>query len=129
MNKIKYYIIGLLIATLIGLGVAIKLQSDKIKQLNTELLVSTNNNKAYEAERDSLRDNAIQFQFTIEQLKYSKDSLITRINEIRKQLKVKDKQISELQYFASITQKRDSIIVHDTLFQKGVVLDTLIGDD
>ena len=129
MKNLKFYIIGILIATLIGLGVAIKLQSDKIKQLNTELLVSTNNNKAYEAERDSLRNNAIQFQFTMDQLKHSKDSLINRINEIRKQVNAKDKQINELQYFASINNKRDSIIVRDTIFQKGVALDTLIGDD
>lgn len=129
VDKIKFYIIGILIATLIGLGVAIKLQSDKIERLNTELLVSTNNNKAYEAERDSLRDNVIQFQFTMDQLKHSKDSLINRINEIRKQVNVKDKQINELQYFASVTQKKDSIVVHDTIFQKGVILDTLLGDD
>ena len=129
MSNLKFYIIGLLIATLIGLGVAIKLQSDKIKQLNTELLVSMNNNKAYEAERDSLKDNVIQFQFTVDQLNHSKDSLLNRLNEIRKQLKIKDKEINELQYFASLSQKADSIIVHDTIFQKGVVLDTLIGDD
>ena len=129
MHNLKFYIIGILIATLIGLGVAIKLQSDKIKQLNTELLVSTNNNKAYEAERDSLKDNVIQFQFTIEQLNHSNDSLLNRLNEVRKKLKIKDKEINELQYFASLSQKSDSIFVHDTIFQKGVVLDTLIGDD
>lgn len=128
-QRVKFYILGILIATLIGLGVAIKLQSDKIKELNTELLVSTNNNKAYEAERDSLKDNAIQFQFTIDQLNHSKDSLVDKINDIRKQVKVKDKQISELQYFASINNKRDSIIVRDTIFQKGVALDTTISDD
>ena len=133
MSNIKYYIIGILIATLIGLGVAIKLQSDKIKELNSELLVSTNNNKAYEAERDSLRDNAIQFQFTINQLNHSKDSLINRINEIRKQVNVKDKQISELQYFVSQNNRRDTVYLkdhsRDTIFQYGVAIDTLIGDD
>lgn len=129
MYNIKLILIGLLIATFVGLGVAIKIQSNKIKELNTELLVSTNNNKAYEAERDSLRKNAIQFQFTIDQLNYSKDSLLNRINEIRKQVKVKDKEISELQYFASLNNKRDSIIVRDTIFQKGVALDTLVQDD
>lgn len=87
MSNLKFYIIGALIAILVGLGIAIKIQSDKIKQLNTELLVSTNNNKAYEAERDSLKDNAIQFQFTVDQLNHSKDSLINKINEIRKQIK------------------------------------------
>lgn len=129
MNNLKFYIIGILIATLIGLGVAIKLQSNKIKELNTELLVSTNNNKAYEAERDSLKDNAIQFQFTVDQLNHSKDSLINRLNELRKQLKIKDKEINELQYFASTTQKTDTVFTRDTIFKAGVVLDTLINDD
>lgn len=128
MYNIKLIIIGLLIATLIGLGVAIKTQSDKIKQLNTELLISTNNNKAYEAEKDSLNKKTLQFQYTIDQLNYSNDSLIQKINSVRKQLKLKDKEISELQYFASQTTKRDSIIVHDSIFVKGVALDTLIED-
>lgn len=129
MKNLKFYIIGVLVAILVGLGIATKIQYNKIKELNAELLVSMNNNKAYEAERDSLRNNAIQFQFTMDQLKHSKDSLINRINEIRKQVNAKDKQITELQYFASVTQKRDSVVVHDTIFQKGVVLDTLLGDD
>jgi len=129
MSNVKTILLCLIVALIAGLGIVTWQQSAKIKRLNTELLVSTNNNKAYEAERDSLRDNAVQFQFTIDQLKYSKDSLVNRINEIRKQVKTKDKQITELQYFASVTQKRDSVVVHDTIFQKGVVLDTLLGDD
>ena len=129
VSNLKYYIIGILIAIFIGLGVAIKIQSNKIKQLNTELLVSVANNKAYEAERDSLKSKTYQFQFTIDQLNQSKDSLIQRMNIIRKQLNVKDKQLLELQHIASTTQKSDSIIVHDTLFVKNAVLDTLIGDD
>ena len=129
MSNVKTILLCLIVALIASLGIVTWQQSAKIKRLNTELLVSTNNNKAYEAERDSLRDNAVQFQFTIDQLKYSKDSLVNRINEIRKQVKTKDKQITELQYFASVTQKRDSVVVHDTIFQKGVVLDTLLGDD
>lgn len=129
MNNLKFYIIGILVAILVGLGIATKIQYNKLQELKIELDVATNNNKAYEAERDSLKDNAIQFQFTMEQLKHSKDSLVNRINEIRKQVNAKDKQINELQYFASINNKRDSIIVRDTIFQKGVALDTLIGDD
>ena len=129
MNKVKLTLLCIIIAIIAGLGIMTWQQSVKIKKLNTELLISTNNNKAYEAERDSLKDNAVQFQFTMDQLKHSKDSLINRINEIRKQVNAKDKQISELQYFASVNNKRDSIIVRDTIFQKGVALDTLIGDD
>lgn len=129
MSNLKLWIIGILIATLVGLGVAIKLQYDKIKELNTELLVSTNNNKAYEAERDSLKDNAIQFQFTVDQLNHSKDSLVNRLNELRKELKIKDKEINELQYFASTTQKIDTVFATDTIFKTGAALDTVLKDD
>ena len=129
MDKVKLTIGAVIIALFIGLGFVVSQQRKHIKELNSELSIATNNNKAYEAERDSLKDNAIQFQFTVQQLNHSKDSLLNRLNEIRKQLKIKDKEINELQYFASVSQKVDSIIVHDTIFQKGVALDTLIGDD
>ena len=129
MSKVKLIVLCVIAALIAGLGFITWQQSNKIKRLNDELLVSVNNNKAYEAERDSLKDNAIQFQFTINQLNHSNDSLINKINDIRKQVKVKDKQISELQYFASTSSKRDTIVVKDTLFQVGVALDTLIGDD
>lgn len=129
MNKVKLTLLCIIVAIIAGLGIITWQQSVKIKNLNTELLVSTNNNKAYEAERDSLKDNAVQFQFTIDQLNHSKDSLVDKINDIRKQVKVKDKQISELQYFASVNNKRDSIIMRDTIFQRGVALDTIISDD
>lgn len=128
MSNIKLYIIGALIAILCGLGIAIKAQYNKIQELNSELLVATNNNKAYETERDSLKDNAVQFQFTINQMNHSKDSLVNKLNEIRKQLKIKDKEINELQYFASTTQKADTVFVPDTIFKVGVALDTTIGD-
>lgn len=129
MMNTKFWILVISIAAIVGLGVTINLQHNHIKQLNSELLVATNNNKAYEAERDSLRKNAIQFQFTVDQLNYSKDSLVNRLNELRKQLKIKDKEISELQYFASTTQKVDTVFARDTIFKVGVTLDTLIKDD
>lgn len=129
MKNLKYYVIGAIILALLGLGFTINQQAKKIKRLNSELVVAANNNKAYESERDSLKDNVLQFQFTIDQLNYSKDSLINRINNIRKEIKVKDKKISELQYLTSVSEKHDSIFVRDTIFKEGAVLDTTIKDD
>lgn len=129
MKNLKYYVIGAIVLALLGLGFTINQQAKKIKRLNSELVVAANNNKAYESERDSLKDNVLQFQFTIDQLNYSKDSLINRINNIRKEIKVKDKKISELQYLTSVSEKHDSIFVRDTIFKEGAVLDTTIKDD
>ena len=86
------------------------------------------NNKAYELENSALKDRVLQFQFTADQLNYSKDSLIQKLNETRKELKIKDKNLREMEYIASQTRKVDSIFVHDTLFKESVVLDTLISD-
>lgn len=133
MNKFKLTVFGIIAVLFVGLDITVWQQSNRIQQLNDDLLVSVNNNKAYEAERDSLRNNAIQFQFTIDQINHSNDSLVNKINDMRKQVKVKDKQISELQYFASVNSKRDTIYLTehatDTIFQAGVALDTLIGDN
>lgn len=119
-------IILILFGLLIG---GIFIQRAKIRNLNNELSIAVNNNKAYELENQGLKNKAIEFQFTVDQLNDSKDSLINKINQIRKDLKIKDKQIIDLQYLASENNKRDSIVfVHDTLFRQGVAIDTLIGD-
>ena len=129
MNKTTLWLLGIILALFVGLGLTASFQNKRIKELNESLIVATNNNKAYEAERDSLKDNAVQFQFTVAQLNHSNDSLVNRLNEIRKQLKIKDKEIDQLQYFASTTQKVDTVFTTDTIFQVGVALDTLLGDD
>lgn len=127
--KSKITILGIVLIVLGLLIGMITLQHNKIQNLNNQLIVATNNNLAYELENQGLKDKAIEFQFTVDQLNNSKDSLINKINQIRKDLKIKDKQILDLQYLASENNKRDSIVfVHDTLFRKGVAIDTLIGD-
>lgn len=127
--KIKL-IIGLIcLLVCAGLGIAIKAQSDEIKRLETELIAASNNNKAYERENSALSGKLIEFQLTADQLNASNDSLIQKLNAARKQLGVKDKEISHLQYLVSENSKTDTVFVKDTIFQKGVAIDTTIGDD
>ena len=61
MDKFKLAIGCILLVLFIGLGFTVIKQSNHIKELNSSLLVATNNNKAYEAERDSLKDKARQY--------------------------------------------------------------------
>lgn len=126
--KIKLVLGSICLLVCAGLGLTIKAQFDKIQHLEEELVVASNNNKAYEAENSSLNDRIIEFQLSASQLNASNDSLITKLNDIRRQLKIKDKQIDRLQYLASINQKSDTIIVRDTIFREGVAIDTTIGD-
>ena len=127
--KIKL-IIGLVcLLVCAGIGITIKAQYDKIHRLENELAVASNNNKAYERENSALNDRLIEFQFTTEQLNASNDSLVQKLNNARKQLKIKDKQISSLQYLASLNRKKDTVYVKDTIFREGVALDTTLKDD
>ena len=127
--KIKL-IIGLIIVAIIaGLGTTVVVMNNRIDKLNKDVAEVTSNIKAYELENSALKDNTIEFQYTIEQLNHSKDSLNQKINKLRKDLKIKDKDIQKLQYVLSENQKKDSIIVHDTLFIEKVKIDTTLSDD
>lgn len=127
--KIKL-IIGLIIVAIIaGLGTTVVVMNNRIDKLNTEIAEATTNIKACELENSVLKDNTIEFQYTIEQLNHSKDSLNQKINKLRKDLKIKDKDIQKLQYVLSENQKKDSIIVHDTLFTEKIKIDTTLSDD
>lgn len=127
--KIKL-IIGLIIVAIIaGLGTTVAVMNNRIDKLNKDVAEATTNIKACELENSALKNNTIEFQYTIEQLNHSKDSLNQKINKLRKDLKIKDKDIQKLQYVLSENQKKDSIIVHDTLFIEKVKIDTTLSDD
>ena len=126
--KIKF-IIGTIIEVIItALSTTTVIMNNRIKRLNHEIAEAVTNIKAYELENSALKDDTIEFQYTIEQLNYSKDSLNQKINKLRKELKIKDKDIQRLQYTVSENKKKDSIFVHDTIFREKVKIDTTIGD-
>ena len=127
--KIKLIIGLIIVAIIVGLGTTVVVMNNRIDNLNTEVAEATTNIKAYELENLALKDNTIEFQYTIEQLNHSKDSLNQKINKLRKDLKIKDKDIQKLQYVLSENQKKDSIIIHDTLFIEKVKIDTTLSDD
>ena len=127
--KIKLIIGLIIVAIIVGLGTTVVVMNNRIDKLNTEIAEATTNIKACELENSALKDNTIEFQYTIEQLNHSKDSLNQKINKLRKDLKIKDKDIQKLQYILSENQKKDSIIVHDTLFTEKVKIDTTLSDD
>ena len=129
MKKIKIIISSIVAAIIVGLGTTTAVMSNRINKLNCEIAEATTNIKAYELENSALKDNTIEFQYTIEQLNYSKDSLNQKINKLRKELKIKDKDIQKLQYIVSENSKKDSVFIHDTIFREKVKVDTTMGDN
>ena len=52
--------------------------------------ISVSNEKAFIAENSSLKNENRVFKFTVEQLNYYNDSILQKMNEVRKELKIKD---------------------------------------
>ena len=99
------------------------------KKLKEEISISMSNQKAFIAENSSLKEENRVFKFTIEQLNHYNDSILQKMNEVRKELKIKDRDLKQMQYLLSEAQKKDTIVFRDTLFREPTLkIDTLLGD-
>ena len=124
----KYIRIGIVIlVSLLSISVyTLYTYNQKLKE-ETATLIS--NQKAFIAENSSLKNENRVFKFTIEQLNYYNDSILQKMNNVRKELKIKDKNIKQLQYLLSVSTKKDTVLFTDTIFRdKSLALDTIIGD-
>lgn len=99
------------------------------QNLIKEIELVTLNQKAFISENSSLKNENRAFKFTIEQLEYYNDSILKKMNEVRKELNVKDKDLGAMQYILSEASKTDTVEFRDTIFSIPTLnVDTLLGD-
>lgn len=111
------------------LMVIVSLLYNNNKSLRKELFIVESNQKAFIVENSYLKNKNNVFKFTVEQLNYYSDSLLQEMNTIRRELKVKDKNLKQMQYLLSKAQKRDTVVLKDTIFKDSFTkIDTLLGD-
>ena len=124
----KYIIIG--VVTLVSLlAISTYILYTNNQKLKEEISISMSNQKAFIAENSSLKEENRVFKFTVEQLNHYNDSILQKMNEVRKELKIKDRDLKQMQYLLSEAQKKDTIIFRDTLFREPTLkVDTLLGD-
>ena len=103
--------------------------SKKIRALESKLEISTTNESILLNQFDSLNSYNKELQLNIEQLKYSNNITLDKLNKVRKELNIKDKELQKLQYQLSISNKTDTVVYRDTIFKEDIKLDTLIKDD
>lgn len=127
--KLKSWIyIGVSVLVL-GMISVISFQSSRIDSLKEDLSISIANEKALFADNDSLNNKGRTLQLTVEQLNYINDSIIIKMNEVRKELKIKDRNIKELEYQLFEAKKTDTLIFRDTLFRNSELkIDTTLRD-
>ena len=96
MFMVKRYIsIGIVIlVSLLSISVyTLYTYNQKLKE-ETATLIS--NQKAFIAENSSLKNENRVFKFTIEQLNYYNDSILQKMNDVRKELKIIDDNNAEI---------------------------------
>ena len=117
--------IGIVVALLIATTASIYKHN---RELNYKLDIAKANEKAYYMQFDSLNTKNKLLNFTVEQLNYYNDSILNKMNDLRKELKIKDKELLSLYYLNSQITKIDTILMKDTIFVKSLKLDTIVGD-
>ena len=126
---VKKYIrigIGILMSLL---AVSIYTLYNRNQDLEEEISVSMSNQKAFIADNSSLKEENRVFKFTVEQLNYYNDSILQKMNDVRKELRIKDDNLKQMQYLLSEATKKDTIVFRDTLFREPTLdIDTLVGD-
>lgn len=126
---VSKYIKIIIAALIVSLSIGSYILYAKNQRLQEELSVSVSNEKAFIAENSSLKDENRVFKFTVEQLNYYNDSILQKMNEVRKELKIKDRDLRQMQYLLSEATKKDTIVFRDTLFREPTLdIDTLVGD-
>lgn len=125
----RKYIIAFIVLIIVFLSFSVRylqLKNDLLKEENSILI---NNQKAYVKENSILKKDAILFKFTVEQLNYYNDSILSEMKKVQKDLKIKDDQLKAIYYLNSQASKKDTVVFRDTLFRDPYLrIDTIIGD-
>ena len=127
--KTRYYIYAAIIVIIVSLSVASSVLYKKNVELNKKLAESNNNVNAYELFNSELKDSVLVLNYTINALNNSVDSINQKMNAVRKELRVKDKELESISRLVMTSSKKDTIVLRDTVFIKGMKIDTTLTDN
>ena len=123
----------ILFLVILFLGMVACILYMRFSSLQEQYSIAMNNFKAYEqlvnSKIDSTKLKNYELKMTKEMLEYSNDSIIRDLNELRKELKIKDKKLQQMQQINIVTTKHDSIYFTDTIFKDMVKIDTTLADE
>lgn len=122
MKRILIGIIGVLV-------VALAMLVTSKNKLNAEYERTVGNFRAIESQYANANLTNRSLVLKVNQLEYLQDSLIHKMDSVRKQLKIKDKDVKSMHYIHSTVYKTDTVQLSDTVFRdRNFELDSIIGD-
>lgn len=125
MNKLKLILIFIFILVILSSFLLFK----NNQRLRKDLDIHRQNIETLLQVRDTLESSNKALLINVELLNNSNDSIIKELNNIRKSLKIKDKEIESLHKINSEIHRVDSLIVRDTIFSEpDICIDTTLYD-
>lgn len=130
MSEIRKYIGLVMLTAIIAEAFFLNQALSKAKLMEENWKTAQANVKAYDELLSNSKHKNVALQLTTDQLISAKDSVIRELEQTRKQLKIKEKNVKAEQYIASSFSRVDTIkLAGDTIFKdRKLVVDTLIGD-
>jgi hypothetical protein len=121
---IKYIRIAIALL-IIGLIASVAVLSYQCNKLQDDYSIAVGNEKALLQNNYKLKEQTGVLQLSVDQLTYFNDSILIKLDSVRRALKIKDQELQYLQYMSATMEKKDSIVfVKDTIFRDKIHIDT-----
>lgn len=120
----KKYIVLSFIILLVALVASVQRNVQIQKKYDT----AVSNMKAYDDLIAGKNIDNHMLSLTIDQLQYSRDSLLNKLDSVRQSAGIKKNDVKEIYYIKSEASKTDSLYFRDSVFVPMVDVDTLIGN-
>lgn len=122
MKKWLFCIVIVLLAVIGAMWQQVEYANDKWKDAEANV-------KNYASLFGKAESHNAALMLTYQQLNSFKDSILIELNNTRKELGIKEKNLKALQQVKSSFSKTDTLVLRDTLFKEpSLSIDTLIGD-
>ena len=122
------YVRLIIVLFIVSLITSLSILSHQYNKLQKDYSIAVGNEKVLLQNNQELRDKTGVLRLSVDQLSYFNDSVLVKLDSVRRALKVKDKELKALQYIHSTIEKKDSIVfVRDTIFRDNTVhIDTTL---
>ena len=101
----------LLIGIIVSLGLFLSYQTNRLKRKDAELANAINNKEFYESLTSKTKDQNRVLQLTIDQLSTTNDSVLQEVNKLKKELKIKDKELNNVVVVETQIRDTDSVYI------------------
>lgn len=123
---LKFGIIGALVVLIVICGI----QCSSYNKLRKQYDISKSNEKSLLDRLEKNGETIIEYQATIDMLRYTNDSTIQNLLEQQKKLKIKNKELQTMASLASQFHTKDTVRLHDTIFKDpDFAIDTCLADN